>query len=456
MMNKASPYPLHCLQSLGSDFAKCIADATQAKTALVGPVVLAAMAAAVQGTVDIHTPFFTVMPASLYVSVIAESGMRKSTVIKHAFHGFRDFEAAFNGCQTGEMNFCEIGAHPYLWENTSESGIVSLFGNGAQAAAIVMDEGGMMAKHLDIQSMCKRFDGSDLRVIRKHQIIQIPNTRTTFCMAVQDAVYAEFLEGAQGKMMMPSGLHARNLYSFTKTSFVYSGCSGKRVSDPKTQPFNTRVRELMNDYRDTFTSSRPRSHIQLSPAAQGCWRTAAADWHQKKLFAQEWRGMKPFLERAGEQALRVAAVLQWFNGPKPMIDLPMMEAAVELVNWHLQQALIGLGKSEELVRSTGMVDFADALYSYMQRKLSTNPGGFFNRVDLLRKGPKCLRKAANLDFAIDQLVGQKKVILHLEGGKRVAVQMSFNLLAQSTQSNQIEVTKLTSLFRRGIAVNSGV
>ena len=63
--------------------------------------------------------------------------MRKSTVIKHAFHGFRDFEAAFNGCQTGEMNFCEIGAHPYLWENTSESGIVSLFGNGAQAAAIV-------------------------------------------------------------------------------------------------------------------------------------------------------------------------------------------------------------------------------------------------------------------------------------------------------------------------------
>ena len=69
---------------------------------------------------------------------------------------------------------------------------------------------------------------------------------------------------------------------------------------------------------------------------------------------------------------------------------------------------------------------------------------------------KCLRKAANLDFAIDQLVGQKKVILHLEGGKRVAVQMSFNLLAQLTQSNQIEVTKLTSLFRRGIAVNSGV
>jgi len=313
-----------------------------------------------------------------------------------------------------------------------------------------------MAKHLDIQSMCKRFDGSDLRVIRKHQITQIPNTRTTFCMAVQDAVYAEFLEGAQGKMMMPSGLHARNLYSFTKTSFVYSGCSGKRVSDPKTQPFNTRVRELMNDYRDIFASSCPRSHIQLSPAALECWNAAGDDWRQKKLFAQEWRGMKPFLERAGEQALRIAAVLQWFNGPKPMIDSPMMKAAVELVNWHLEQALMGLGKSEELVRRTGMADLADVLYAYMQRKLSTNPGGFFHRVDLLRKGPKCLRKAANLDFAIDQLVGQNKVMLHLEGGKRVAVQMNSNLLALLTQPNQNEVRRLTSLFRRGIAVNDGV
>ena len=82
----------------------------------------------------------------------------------------------------------------------------------------------------------------------------------------------------------------------------------------------------------------------------------------------------------------------------------------------------------------------------MQRKLSTNPGGFFNRVDLLRKGPKCLRKAANLDFAIDQLVGRNKVILHLEGGKRVALQMNFNLLALLAQPIQNDVRRLTSFL----------
>ena len=447
-MNRAPSYPLHCLQSLGCDFAQCIVDATQAKTALVGPVVLAAMASAVQGTVDIDTPFFTVMPASLYVSVIAESGMRKSTVIKHAFHGFRDFEAAFNGRQSGEINFCEIGAHPYVWEDASEGGIVSLFGKGAQAAAIVMDEGGMLAKHFDIQSMCKRFDGSDLRVIRKHEFIQIPNTRTTFCMTIQDAVYAEFLGSAQAAMMMPSGLHARNLYSFAKTSFAENRYSARNASRPQAQPFNTRVRKLMNDYRNILTSSFQRSRLELSPAALECWKTAGGEWHQKKLFAKEWIKLRSFLERAGEQALRIAAVLQWFNEPKPTIDLPMMKAAIELLNWHLEQALMGLGESEDVISKPRVLDLADVLFAYMQKKNADDSSNLFCRIDLLRKGPKCLRKAQKLDFAINKLLAQNKVNIYVDGRKRIMLEISFNLSNLMSERSENEEKRLINIYEQ--------
>lgn len=415
MMN-TSPiyYPTHCLQDLGSDFADCVGRTAQAKTALVGPIVLAAMSSAVHGVVDIYTPTHQVMPTSLYTGVIAASGMRKSTAVRYAFHGFSEFEAGFDGRISGDVDFSETGCHPYIWEDASESGIVSLFRNGAKAAAMVMDEGGMLATRLDNQAMCKRFDGSALRVIRHHQITQIRDTRTVFCMTVQDAVFDNLLKGKKGAMMVSSGLMPRMLISYATNSPSHI-ILNHSDENPNKHRFHERVRELMVDYGNKLKNSAERDQIRMSPEAENFWHGASSHWTVLPILDEAWRGMDAFVHRAGEHALRIAAVLQWFTDPQPFIQLSYMQSAVRLVDWHLEQVLMGFGTPSEEAQQ---VKLGEELYGYMMRKLSTLNQGAFPRIDLLRNGPVTVRTAVNLDLAIDQLLLEDKVVGYPPGERK--------------------------------------
>lgn len=425
-MNTILPlYPTHCLHDLGSDFADCVARTAQAKDALVGPVALAAMAAAVQGVVDIHTPFHQVMPASLYVSVIAGSGLRKSTVVQFAFQGFRDFEAGFDGRVSGKVDFDCIGAHPYVWEDASESGITSLFANGAKAAAMVMDEGGMLDARLNNQAMCKRFDGTPLRVIRKDQITQIRDTRTTFCMTLQDAVFDQLLKGKEGSLMVASGLMARNLISYATHAAPHLSFN-RTAQNPNEHGFHDRVRELMRDYSMILRTSGHRAQIRLSPEAELLWREADTYWKALPSTDEAWTGMDSFAQRAGEQALRIAAVLQWFTDPLLFIERRYMESAVTLVEWHLEQALAGFGEpSQEALQ----IQLGNKLYAYLVRKWKEEGRGAFMCADLLRNGP--VRKADKLDLAVHQLLLEGKASLNpAESRKQLLLNITPDLMNQ--------------------------
>ena len=122
------PYPLHCLQGIGSDFARCITDTLQTKEALVGPIVLSAMSAAVHGSLDINTPMHRLMPASLYTTVVAGSGLGKTATTNYAYHGFREFEAKCVGSISPKDGFVASKGHPYRIDDASEAGLVPLFG----------------------------------------------------------------------------------------------------------------------------------------------------------------------------------------------------------------------------------------------------------------------------------------------------------------------------------------
>jgi len=410
-----SPYPIDCLGKLGSDFARCVAHNAQAKNALVGPVVLAAMSSAVHGVVDINTPMYSVIPTSLYVCVVAASGMRKSTVVSRAFYGFREFEDIYESNTDKELQYVSLGSHPYILEDASESGIVDHFHNGAKASALVLDEGGMLKARLDNQRMCKRFDGADLRVMRHNRMVVVRDTRTTFCMTVQDQVFADLLKSKEGKTMVASGLVPRLLISYASLSTPCLDVHRGDNLNPFAHSFHDRIRRLMNDYAEILRHSRSREGMRLSIEAEKYWNAANEEWMRLCRFSQDWKGMEPFLVRAAEQAMRVAGVLQWFNEPKPILQLSFMESAVTLVNWHLRQALLGFGvKSEDV----SQLELGAELYNYILRKMSSEGQTTFARIDLLRKGPIILRKASKLDIAIDQLLMADKIAEFPEGNRK--------------------------------------
>lgn len=410
-----NPYPIECLGELGRDFARCVAHNAQAKDALVGPVVLSAMSSAVHGSVDILTPMHSVMPTSLYVCVIAASGMRKSTVVDRAFHGFREFEDIYESNTDEELDYVTLGSHPYILEDASESGIVDHFHSGAKASALVLDEGGMLKARLDNQRMCKRFDGSDLRVTRHNRMVVVRETRTTFCMTVQDGVFDDLRKSKEGKTMVVSGTMPRCLISYATKSAPYLNVHREVEQNPFNHPFHDRIKALMQDYQEVLQGDRRRGQVILSSGGKECWLQASKRWGSWRRFGQHWKGMDSFLDRAAEQAMRVAAVLQCFNDPLPTVQRSCMESAVRLVDWHLQQALIGFGvPSEEELQ----VQYGQELYTYILKKFNSEGQGAFARVDLLRKGPANLRKSDKLDLAIDQLLLEDKVAGYPQGQRK--------------------------------------
>lgn len=420
MLYMNNRYPIACLGQLGADFAQCVAHNAQAKYEIVGPVVLAAMSSAVHGVLDIHTPMHSIMPTSLNVCVVAGSGMRKSTVTERAFYGFKDFEDLY--ARSTEQDFSdeplsykELGSHPYILEDASEAGIVGHFANGAKAAAIVMDEGGMLQARLDNQRMCKRFDGADLRVIRHNRTVLQRDTRTTFCMTVQDEVFDNLLKGKQGKMMVGSGAMPRMLISYaTKASPFFQ--QGTAVgSNPFEHSYHDRVRQLMKHYKRVLREVADRDQVTLSLQAQDCLRSATNAWKSMLVVNERWQGMDAFIHRATEQAMRVAAVLQWFDDPQPIVEGSYMEAASRLVDWHLHQAAIGFGvpSEEELQRQLGA-----ELYQYILKRVRSEDKTVFDRSELLRSGPKNLRNVRVLDRAIDQILLEDKMAAFPPGKRK--------------------------------------
>lgn len=448
-MNLITPlYPIDCLHEIGSDFACCVARTVQTKDALVGPVVLSAMAAAVQGSLDIYTPTHRVMPTSLYTTVVAGSGLGKTATANYAYQGFRDFEAGCVGRISSKDGFDLNHGHPYRVDDASEAGLIALFGGGAKAIAMLMDEGGMLAKHLDLQGMCKRFDGDDLRFIRKHEIIQVRDTRTNFCMTVQDAVFESLRKGKQGDLLVPSGFMPRMLLSYaTHTPSIFGFSSGARVGlNPTKHSFHERVKELMNDYHALLKTGGQRRQICLALDAEELWTVANQAWKSLPGHDDTWVGMEPFVQRAGEQALRIAAVLQWFTEPKDEIEAPYMRSALKLVDWHLEQALIGFGSpSEEALQ----IRLGNELYAYMLRKSRVNGQGAFMRVDLLRKGPANLRKAVDLDLAIDQLLLENKLVPAVPGTrKQLILNMTPNFVSGMPPNAVVPTRKMTDFLTR--------
>lgn len=425
--NSQLPYPVYHLPDEIRDFVYCVRDATQAKEALIGPIVLATMAAAVQGVVEISTPFHTVMPTSLFVCATAVSGDRKSTVVKQACYGFEDFERRVQGRSMKGSNYTELGAHPFILEDATESGIVDLYANGAQSLYHVMDEGAILMKHLDIPTLCKQFDGAPLRVMRKHCATLVHDTRTSLCMTIQDRIFDQMMSGKKGPVMVESGLMPRMLMSFT-SNMPNGFVKAHNVRNPREHSFHQRTKGLMHDYSEKLQSSSPKDKISLSPEAEQIWRNSLDSWNSRLETDEKWKSIQPFVKRAGEHALRVAAVLQWFTAPQAFIGCSLMQAAVNLVDWHLGQAEIGFSApSQEDVQ----VQLGEELYAYLLRKAKVGQT-CIARNTLIRCAPANLRKADKLDLAIDQLYLEDKIGFMPAGSRKyVVMNMTTNPYVQN-------------------------
>jgi hypothetical protein len=409
------PYPVDALTNELQAFIYQLCSVTEAPPELVGPVVLSAMSAAVQGTIDVKSANRKAMPTSLFFGVVVPSGGRKSSVLQHVTPAFEQFEQSHLDAD-GKL----------LLETATEAGLVDLFNGGARSFFFALSEGGQLLKGLDCPAFCKRFDGASIRhTTRKHGSILVSNTRSTICMLTQATTFSRHMN-KNGDFLIESGFLPRMLMSFPKTTVPtpnrgYQPSPTVYLSEPSSNPFHSRVAELLDNYSEWLAKGQPeRMTLELSREANCQWE----DFYQHTLARLnppshqcDWKELDAFVKRAGEQARRLAAVLQWFSSPSEQIHPQAMHAAIRIVMWHLEEAKFAFGEPSIQIKGR---QWAETLYQYLYQQYQAlgyaNP---FTKGELLRCAPSTIRQADRLNIAIHNLARDQRVGVWSEGKKQL-------------------------------------
>lgn len=395
-------YPTAFLPQMLQDYAAGVVASTQSTYEMVVPVMLSAMSAAVQGLVNVRTPYDSVLPTSIFSFIIAKSGERKSTVLKKVLVGFEEFERGKIPVNTmpGWSNEGYLKSHPFMIEDATSKGVTDIFKTGAYSIFYALDEAGLILKKLDMPSLCKRFDGSTINeVSRKQGPIILHDRRVAMCMLTQDATFADFKK-KKGEIICASGFMPRVLISQSCGTSNWIDIPYESKSLDKHE-FNIRVKKLMRDYAKSLEIDElKRKEIHFSQGARLIWARYSHDLKNRIQPYGEWADIADFLNRGGELVCRIAAVLQYFVEQQQEIQEWAVQAAIQIVEWHLWEAkrIFGEG-SEEVSMQKDVV----SLYNYIVRRTQRTGQAFVLKSELLRVGPIGTRSAEMLDLAILQL-----------------------------------------------------
>ncbi|TYK71031.1 DUF3987 domain-containing protein [Comamonas sp. Z1] len=416
--NKAV-YPIDALPCALRDFADSVVASTQSTYDMVVPVMLATMSAAVQGVVDVRTPYGTKLPTSLFVSVIAKSGDRKSSVLNRMTLGFEEFEKgnlkeiSLPGWPAQEA----LGGHQFLIEEATEKGVIDIFKEGAKSVFYSLDEGALLFKNLDIPNLCKRFNGDTIRnVSRTNGVVFLHDRRTALCMLTQDVTFERFMK-KKGELLVESGLMPRMLIS---QASIQNGPIGgfpgfkfhKNSDDHK---FHQRIRELMVVYAKSLRIvNYNRQEIYLDDEAANLWGHYSNNVDILLMKYPEWNDIRAFMRRSSEQVIRVAGVLQYFIDAGEKIQVWAVRAAISIVQWHMLEAKRIFG--EESLELTSF-RLAKKMYEYMLRRSQKIGSEYIGKSEVLRYAPSELRSADALDLAINQLAACGKISIVSYGRK---------------------------------------
>ncbi|WP_080750551.1 DUF3987 domain-containing protein [Comamonas testosteroni] len=412
-------YPKDVLPPMLRDFADRVVATTQSSHEMVVPVMLAGMSAAVQGVVDVKTPYGEIMPTSLFTFVIAKSGDRKSSVLKKVMAGFEEFEQGRLTADVvpGRGDHEILTHHPFLIEDATSKGVIDIYKDGASSIFYSLDEAALIFNKLDMPYFCKRFDGSAINEVSRTQgATRLLNRRVALCLLTQDVTFERFFS-KKGDLLVESGLMPRMLVSQAGVQSDTNRWNSMPVRDESlgAHTFHQIVKDLMRIYAKNLENSEiTREVIEFDENSYGFWEKYIQNVDFTLENFGEWEEIRAFMRRSGELVIRIAAVLQYFTDPINKIQPWAVQSSIEIVRWHLHEAKRIFGEGSLEIRLQKDVDL---LFKYIVDRYKRTGERFFPKSELLRYGPKPLRKADILDISVRHLFSLGKLQIFKDGKK---------------------------------------
>ena len=436
-----SEFPLDALGPKLKAVVLAMIDKTQAPAGICANSALAAAALAVQPYVDIQLPTMEIVPSSLFMVTVGESGERKSSVDKLALRAVREREkemradsvqdsvrfaaemaawgAAKKKALTGNRNRAEmaedlrrLGAEPtappeplLISDEPTFQGLQRLFAVAMPALGLFADEGGQFLGGHSMQEdnrgataagLSKLWDGAPIKRVRGADAMTtfLPGRRLSLHLMLQE-VFARKLFG--DPMLRSQGFLSRILICSPKSN------KGTRFwrdpdanSDLEIERYNARIYKLLTDQMPMDPETRelkPRV-ITFTADARTMW-IAFADAVEADLKPEgKYAEISGFAAKLPEHAARIAAVISMIQD-KTVTEITdrALAGAIALAMFYGEEALrvIGIGSAE--ADSENAAD----LIAWIRKKELRVVGKRYLSLNVF---PRSLRTAATLSRAI--------------------------------------------------------
>lgn len=338
------PYPVQYLPARFRAYIDYLCDRTQTPVELVAPVVISAAAAAVQPLLDVEMPYGAVVPTGLYVLQVVTSGDRATAVLREVKKPFEEAELGLSNPKPSVASLFDNpptlpSKHPptpqILVEKSSDHGIVELLSAGSYSLFHILEEAGLTLNRMSFPAPCKRWDGDTERHnTRELGAVVLRDRRTSMCLVIQKLPFDRFM-AKRGDLAVESGFLPRTLISFPSSNQGYRRVGGSQNSQP--QVFEERQRELLRRYQSSLRSgTRDRLVARFDTHARAVWERL------EQLIEYELRptgglsDVRSFGAKAGQNAARIAAGLQYHETDSAEIEVWAAEAGAHIAAWHLE------------------------------------------------------------------------------------------------------------------------
>ncbi|MCG4453294.1 DUF3987 domain-containing protein [Pseudomonas sp. MMS21-TM103] len=425
---------------------------------LILSTALAAISVAVQGLIDVQKPTGQVVPVSLMLLIIADSGERKSATEKILMNSIRDFQEqqsvqyqklfrawdversiweskkkAILRCVTKNVEkglpsddeVLRMHEHEmakperpkefkFLYEDaTSEAFFYGMYQNLRTAGLISSEGGGVLSGRAfnDLSKQNAIWSGDSITVDRKtSDCFELKDGRLTVSIMVQGAGFKDYMV-RRGELARGSGLFARFLVCEPQST------QGIRMENNITRSwehrdkYNQRMTEVLQQNLGLLEEpDRERKVVKFT--AEACERgiQIANTIEVEIRKGGRLHGAGDHASKLFENIARVAAVLHYFEGLDGDISLDTLNIAINLCKWY----------SDEFVRIfvPSPQDESDAV-ELMEWLRGRSYGGqrYVLKNHVLQYGPNKIRKKSRLDLALECLCSHRMISLCGLGAK---------------------------------------
>lgn len=463
-------YPLDALPAKIRNAVTEFAQHVKAPLPLVASSALATVSLVVQAHIDARRDETLENPVSLYLLTIADSGERKSTCDKHFMRVITEHDR-----EQVELFKPQVDAYRAdleAWE-AERSGIKAkiqeasrksqdtskhkndlrmlerdkpqppkvprlVYGDATPEAlahelAIKWPCGGIMSSEAgqvfgshgmgsdtimrNLSQLNILWDGGDLKIDRRStESFIVRDVRLTIGLMVQEPTLREFY-GKSGKLTRGTGFLARFLVSWPDSTQGTRFYSEPPTGWPARDIFNRRLSDILKQPIPlNEDGALVPAMAGLSPQAKEFWANFYNSIERELGIGGELRDVRDVASKTADNAVRLAAIFQFFEDGSLVIGLDAIEAGCRLAAWHLNEARRFFGEIALPDELADLVNLDAWLVDYAKRRgVST-----FNTTEIMQNvTPTKFRKAAQLQNGLSLLEAENRLRFEKDGKKKL-------------------------------------